>query len=218
MDPLLRKSVKILNKNNSSLFNKLYNVGRAYTIPIRSISRIVNGFVPTGKIADVGCGSGLIALYFVLENPKRQIIGYDLNKYRINNLNRAIRKYKSLKNLEFVAKDFVNDTKISSANAVLMVDLLHHLDKKTQVILLQGVRHKLAKGDYLIIKEIEKKVSYKLFITWLLDKIITKGDKINYRSIEEWRELLSSLDYKIKKVERIPSFIYPHFAIVCIPK
>jgi 2-polyprenyl-3-methyl-5-hydroxy-6-metoxy-1,4-benzoquinol methylase len=214
MDSVMKNIVKLLNEKNSSRLNRAYNYGRALTIPIKYIEPLI----PEGKIVDVGCGAGIIAMYIAQKNKKRSVTGYDFNKYRIANLNRVIKNNKTFSRLKFYAKDFTKDSKIISADAVLMVDLLHHVDKETQLELLKIVKSKLNKGGVLIIKEIAKDYSHRNFITWLLDKIITKGDKIYYRPIKEWIELLNMLGYDIKVMKKIPNLVYPHFILICSAK
>lgn len=213
MDESVKRSLEILNQDNKSFFNRAYNLGRAWTLISPGH---IEKYLPKGKIKliDVGSGSGMIALCLHFNNRERKIFGYDLNRTRIENLNRIIKRNK-LKNLEFVQRNVNDKNNLGSADAVLMCDLLHHISREDQIKLLKNTKKLLAKKGILIIKDINKESSYKLLITWVLDLIITKGDRINYRNIDEWEKILGGLGYDVVKAEKVRNFFYPHIIIVC---
>lgn len=216
MDKDLKRSLALLNQENPSFFNRLYNFGRAKTfVDLNVIEREM----PKGQkaIIDVGCGSGMVSLFLHFKDKARTVFGFDLNEYRIKNLKRLV-KANDLKKLNFAVKDLVKDKDIPPAEAYLMMDLLHHVDKKTQYDLLKAIYGRMTDSSILIIKDISRDIGIKLFITWILDMIISKGDRVHYRSINEWKTLLRKLGFSMYKAYRVKSFLYPHLLIVCRKK
>ena len=60
----------------------------------------INSILPQkGTIIDLGCGDGLVAYYLADHDPKRQVIGIDLNA---NKINQARSLKPRLKNLQFI--------------------------------------------------------------------------------------------------------------------
>lgn len=212
MEKALKRAINVLNANNASLANKIYTWGR---------SRII-GFLPkiealipnnATKILDIGCGSGLTSLYFHFKKPSRGIIGYDINSYRIKNLQRAAKRA-NVKNVTFITQDLTQDSDISQADTVLFIDLLHHVPFKTQVLLIKKAYSKTAKNGKLIIKEIEKNHSYKYYFNFVQDKLMTRGDALFFRSRNDWVSLLKNSGYIVEKSLHSNSVLYPHLIIV----
>lgn len=58
--------------------------------------------IKTGKIADFGCGAGVIACYLAKLNPQHQIIAYDVDAFALASLQLSIEK-NQIKNIQFQA-------------------------------------------------------------------------------------------------------------------
>ena len=74
MDILSRKIAKMY----PWIMPRIYACIRTIILPAEKIER----FVPEGKVLDVGCGYGIIPIYFALKNKKRDVTGSEINKKR----------------------------------------------------------------------------------------------------------------------------------------
>ena len=119
-----------------------------------------------GTILDLGCGSGIFDIYLRLASPERKIIGMDTDKWKMETL---LNKTKEL-GIDFRVND-INSTSIPHADAILLYDVIHHIDKNKHIFLFQKCRDALDKGGKLIIKDIELKGFFGSIIPFTLDHI-----------------------------------------------
>ena len=125
----MKKNISKIIKNYPSLLSRIYNRLRLILIPFKKIEK----YVPEGTVLDVGCGYGLFSIYLALSS-KRDVIGSDLDKDRISIAKKASKNI-NLNNIRFYAKDLMDDMK--NLDAIIMVDVLHHIPYKKQEILLK---------------------------------------------------------------------------------
>ena len=210
----MKKDVFIFDvlKLYSGLGSKIYVFLRFILLPFNKIER----YIPKkGKIIDVGCGYGSLDAYLALKEPKRKIIGMDLNEKRIVIANKATSK---ISNAEFFAKDFTKDVSIKKANCMILVDLLHHIPYETQKKLLRECYKKLEVGGLLIIKDVGDKPKWKYYYNYLQDKIVSKQRKLFFIKPQELQNLLVKLNFNIKLKSQLvktwPFNPIPHFIIV----
>lgn len=155
-------------KRYSGFFTKLYVYLRSSILLFENVEKHVP---KKGLIYDIGCGYGLISLSLALSSENRKVIGLDLDKGRIDKANASI----SLSNLSFRNKDITKDIDLASCDCILMYDLLHHIPYDAQKKLLSACKSKLNNGGVLVVKDIDIKPRYKLFFTYILDKIMTRS-------------------------------------------
>lgn len=212
MEEALKEATLLVNRYNKSLSGKLYNYGRSKII---SFIMDIEKHIPKKaiRIIDVGCGSGLPALYFYFKNKKRSIIGYDLNKQRIKNLKRLV-KNASISNVDFSQRDFIHSSDVHQGDIVLFIDLLHHVPFRTQKRLLKAAYLNAANDGRIIIKEINSECSLKFFVNYMQDKIISRGKKLYFRPLRSWVKMIESIGFRVKSVETPNSILYPHILIV----
>lgn len=166
------------------------------------------------RILDVGCGFGLFGCYFSSMYPEIEYCGYDLNERRIERANLAAKRL-GLGNAQFKVGD-ARDLEIDQEyDAVMMVDLLHHIDDGAKSVLLEICASHLAPDGRLIIKDVTTKPFHKIAFTWALDVVMTKGFEMWY-----WNEdkVYHNLRQHFDRIEMYPItdwLPYPHVIYLC---
>lgn len=181
---------------------------------ILPISKIESLLPKKGLILDVGCGYGFTSIYFALKNKNRKIIGSEINKKRVLT---AQKISTSIPNLSFKTSDLINKDK-ALFDAIIAIDLLHHINLSKKEILLKDTYLKLKPGGFLILKDIDTKPLLKYLWNYLHDLIMTKFSKLYFLSSSKTKSLLIKNNFKIIKQGKLFSFLYPHVYYVCQKK
>lgn len=189
------KSAVNLYKGNS--FSSLFKIIRVWDAPFEEIEKAVPD---NGKIVDLGCGDGILGNYLALSSKKRNVVGIEFNKKRINEAN------KGLANTKFVYGDILKSN-FTKADAILLIHVLHHLESyKDQEKLLTKCKERLNRGGKIIIAEIIERPLHKFLFTALTDFLIVpilfEGRLINtmvhFRTLDKWKKLFKKMGFKYK--------------------
>jgi cyclopropane fatty-acyl-phospholipid synthase-like methyltransferase len=173
-------------------------------------------FLPRdGRVMEVGCGFGLFALYFASTCPDLTLHGVDVDKKRIQLASRA-RERLGLTNVSFDYGD-ANDADLDeSIDAGYVLDLLHHLRRDSARALIQRFFERLPPGGTLIIKDIATRPRYKMAFTWLLDYLMTGGERPEYWSTTDLTRELRVLGFSVIRHAMTDLLPYPHVLYVCV--
>lgn len=167
-------------------------------------------FLPKkGKILDLGCGYGIFANYLALTSKGRKIIGVDYDKSKVARANQGI------KNTMFLVGD-ATKMKWSNLSAILLHDVLHHLDSfEAQADLVQKCQKMLVKNGVLFVVEVDKKPLWKLVLGRITDFIMYKGTPVYYRYKKDMIVLLKR--YFVGKIvtKRLPNTPFPQLLYIC---
>jgi 2-polyprenyl-6-hydroxyphenyl methylase/3-demethylubiquinone-9 3-methyltransferase len=151
--------------------------------------QLVEAYIPkAGRILDFGCGYGMLSNYLALTSPDREVLGIDLNAGRIR---AAIRSVKNRKNIEFRCGD-VRELKLTSFSAVVMTDVLHHMDDRSVSLLLTRVRECLHREGTLLILDVDSRPLWKFLVTYAIDRFLNFGSPLYYRSRPRMQALLEA--------------------------
>jgi SAM-dependent methyltransferase len=176
----------------------------------------IEKYIPEkGKIVDLGSGFGSYDIYFALKEKKRQIYGFELNKNRVYNANIAA---ENIKNVKFFVQDFNKNRDINNCDCIIMSDILHHVSKETQDILIMSAKSKLNKTGCLIIKEIWEKPLWKYYYCVLHDKIMTFNEPIFFIKKNDMISKIKKAGFKKIEVRIIKSWLLnpiPHIVYTC---
>lgn len=153
------------------------------------------------KVLDAGCGTGVVSV-FLQENLKIDLTGCDIKNY----LKHPIPFVK-------IAADGKLPFKTNSFDAVMLNDVLHHLEKETQIGLLKEA---VRVGKKVLIFEVRPTLSGKLF-----DIVLNKlhyGDlkaPLTFRDVDEWGEVFKKMKvkYKIKRIGQPVFYPFSHIYI-----
>jgi len=166
------------------------------------------------KVLDVGCGFGLFGLYFSTLYPDISYYGYDIDSTRIEMANKAAKRL-GLNNAVFRCQDARDLILNENFDAVMTIDLMHHLDDSSKNSLLATCARHLASDGRLIIKDITTHPFHRLAFTWALDVLMTWGFQMWY-----WNETKFNAACKkyFKRVDIFPIsdwMPYPHIVYLC---
>lgn len=111
---------------------------------------LFNQIVPKyGKIVDLGCGYGFLSYILALTSSLRTVTGVDYDQEKIEIAGNG---YLKGKNLEFVASDIL-EYDLSKTDVIMLNDVLHYLQNKEQLIILERCAQALNPGGRLIIRD-----------------------------------------------------------------
>jgi 2-polyprenyl-3-methyl-5-hydroxy-6-metoxy-1,4-benzoquinol methylase len=160
----------------------------------------VEKFLPrAGRVLDLGCGFGVMANYLALAEPARQVIGMDLNARRIAIAQTTVG---ARANIQFIAAN-VMDTNLPPCDAVMMTDVLHHLEYEQQAQLFGRIRQLLAPNGVLLIQEVNTRPRWKYLMSLLSDILLYWADGLpNFRSERDWVTLLEQHQFRNVRVLR----------------
>jgi len=165
----------------------IYDFLRSFMLPLREIDKAIPN---RGIIIDLGCGEGVTAKYLA-RTKTRQVIGVDNNKKRLQN--------PTQNNLIFVLDDIRNYA-LKGADAIVISDVLHHLNYKDQKKLLAKIATNLKKGGIFIIKEIDTGEFIRSRLSRFWDFVFYPNEKIYYQNSKNLRDFLEKLSFNIKIV------------------
>lgn len=149
---------------------------------------------PEGKIYELGSGYGLFSIYLALEEPKRSILGIEVNH---NHVSVARNLTQDISNLKFVCSDVVKEN-LSNCDGIAMISLLHHLTYSEQEKLTRKCYESLNQKGVLVILDPVNHPLLKYFINWLSDWVLYPfQNKTFFRSRDGIMELLSSSGFHV---------------------
>ena len=179
--------------------------------------QITEEFIPNqGFIMDVGCGIGIFDNYLLLKSNKRQVIAIDIDSKRIKVAKKTVN---GRKNIKFYVED-IAELKVKQCDCVILYDVLHHINHKTQIKILKECYKKLKKNGLLIIKDVDKRFSWKYFTVRTIDTItnimgITEGI-LCFKSRKELNNMLTNIGFKVKVIRPKINHYVPHLIIRCV--
>jgi len=191
----------------SGFFERLYVRLRFLICPFEEVERHIP---KNGKIADVGCGTGLFAFYLALSSKNRDVYGVDLNNRRIK---RALELKDGVGNVHFEHGD-VRSAHLPKCDAVTMVDLLHHLPFSAQEKLISQVFDLLPSGGVFVVKDLASKPVLKAWWNVFHDFVMTR-EKVYVRDVDALKSVLESAGFSVEVVDLRKWFIpYNHVLFV----
>ena len=199
-----------------NLFVRLYCYIRFLIIPLRLMDSIVQFIPRSGLVLDLGCGFGLFTLFYAKLYPNTQFLGIDISSKRISVAQQSAQKL-SLSNVTFKVGDALESSIELEARfqAVISIDLLHHIDFEKGDQLAKLIHNKLlAEKGVWIIKDVSTQPRFMLLFTYFLDFLMSPDDDFYYRNSFIWRELCLSLGFKRVHIFDVWDVLpYPHFIL-----
>lgn len=181
----------------------------------------VEHVLPTeGRIVDLGSAEGILGNFLALCEPKRTIIGIEINQARLKQANKGV------ENTSYVLGDITKVT-LPKSDCIILFHVLHHIESKNkQLALLQKCKKSLNKNGKIIIVEILVKPTLSYFFTWFTDHFLvawffekTLFIPINFRKKDAWVSLLKDVGFTCKtKVPKNKLKIFSNIIIEAIPQ
>ena len=170
-----------------------------------------------GVLLDIGCGYGLMGCLLGLSHPSLRYVGVDLNPRRIAIARQAAERLR-IPCAEFHCADARAVLPEERFDAILLMDMLHHVNHAAKRNLLRTCQSRLRPGGVLVIKDISSRPWAKMAFTWLLDVVVSRGFEMWYWSTDEFLAELQQAGFEVK-AQSVPDRLpYPHVVFRCRPK
>ena len=156
------------------------------------------------RIYDLGCGYGFLSCFLYLKSEDREIIGVDYDADKIDIANNYF-MFKDKKNINFFKENIIN-VRLESPDIILLNDVLHYLDKESQLKVLHHCLNNLNKNGLIFIREGEKNNKnhiFTKFTEFLSTKIFkhnkTEG-KLNFITSQTISDLANKYDLRKEEI------------------
>jgi 2-polyprenyl-3-methyl-5-hydroxy-6-metoxy-1,4-benzoquinol methylase len=154
----------------------------------------VESHVPRkGRILDFGCGYGMLSNFLALKSPDRQVLGIDLNRARIEVARRSAKGHPEVC---FQLGD-VRDFQGIPFDAVVMTDVLHHIDDASVRALLRIIHVCLSDQGTLVVLDVDRSPIRKFYTTYLIDRFLNLNRSLHYRSRDLLMRLLDETGIRV---------------------
>jgi len=158
---------------------------------------LVESHVPQkGRILDFGCGYGMLSNFLSLKSADRQVLGIDLNRARVEV---AKRSSKGHPEVSFQLGD-VRDFQGIPFDAVVMTDVLHHIDDDDVRVLLRIIHSCLSDHGTLVVLDVDRSPLRKFYATYLIDRLLNLTRPLHYRSRDLLMLLLGQSGFWVRQV------------------
>ena len=199
----------------NSLLTKLHLIYRFITCPYLKIEE----FTPReGLILDYGCGHGLFSHLLAFTFPGRIISGFDSSNLKISE---ALKTLDCRKEIGFTFNSEQARDLLGKADCVVMNDVLCYFTEQDRKVFLKEIFNVLKNRGLLIIKDVDKKFSFKYVLLFVQEVLavkllrITEAKVINFFPREHLTGILTEIGFKVKVFDIGKQYLYPHILFVC---
>ena len=211
--PDYRRLLRRIIKAYDSTLVRAYCVVRFQIINLNMLHILSLCLRGKQRVLEIGCGFGLFGCYFAARDRRVLWNGLDLNSGRIEMARKAASRL-GLSNTRFDVADAREHLELDERfDAVVMMDLLHHIPDESKLQLLETVLDRLAPGGVLIIKDVTRRPRWKMAFTWLLDVAMTRGFDMWYWSPGQLRKAIDDR-FEIEMYPINDWLPYPHIVYV----
>jgi SAM-dependent methyltransferase len=173
---------------------------------------LIQKIEPGEKVGDVGCGSGQFLLLLSEFAQPSYLFGIEISSKLINNAQKLFSNL-SGQNYFFAEYDGKNfPTALGDMDTIFLIDVLHHVPKKSQEDFIKALVFTMKPGARLILKDINAG-SPLVYFNKLHDLIFAR-EIGNEMSIATAIELLKANGLTIIEQEKRVMYVYPHYTIV----
>ena len=191
-----------------------YSRLRFHIINLDFLNAIEQHLPQSGRVLDIGCGFGLFSLYYALLSQDRQIVGFDLDLKRIQEAQETAQRL-NITNVQFFCQDATTFSFTEHYDCIVTLDLLHHVSPEVAENLLRSAYEYLKPNGILIVKDITTRPFYKLYFTFLLDKIMMPKLPVHYRSASEWQHIMKRIGFNTVHSYKLNDYLpYPHVLLI----
>ncbi|MFM7508137.1 MAG: SAM-dependent methyltransferase [Actinomycetota bacterium] len=153
---------RVVRAFSDSRPDQLHLLLRAATCPV---APILGALPPGGTVLDVGCGHGLVSLLAALDDPRRQVVGTDLDTDKLERARQAADRLGLSDRVRFVEGHDgslpLDALPAGGAAAVLCVDVLYLLGIDRAEALLRAMADAVRPGGVVVVKEMSLHPAWK---------------------------------------------------------
>lgn len=208
-----RADQAIAGYSGLTLTERFYLWVRSRSCPLERVCAEVPA---SGRILDIGAGSGLLARMLAAESPQRSVLAIDPDPRKIRFANKGSR----LPNLVFEPRDPALPLPCESFDCILLVDVLYLLPPSEQRSLLEAAARCLVDGGRIIAKTMDTRKRVK--IAWdraqelISIKLIglTKGSGTFHVAPDVMRRWFEESGLAVREIPIDRGFVHPHLLLV----
>lgn len=179
-------------------------------------------YVPkVGKVLDVGCGHGLLAMEMALTAPERHVLATDHDVQRIALARQA---GAGIGNLQFEVSSGSPVT-TGSFDAILMIDFLHYFSPGAQDDMIAQAFANLSPGGWLLVREVNQQGGLISKLNQLYEKMATMTgftqsntiqakENLSFKSQSGWQAKFAEHGFKVRS-EPCSSPIFADILYIC---
>lgn len=187
--------------------SRLYVTIRLLTTPLFEVEE----YVPkSGKILDIGCGSGIFSNILCMMSRDRSVVGFDISQNRISMARNAT---ENSEQLSFYVAD-AHNFNLAGYSIITAIDLLHHMPYDKQEHLLRRIYLNLNVPGQFILKDLSKAPYWKYLIHYVQDSLSYRS-KLFFSCSENMKELLNRIGFSVSTIPLHFSRLNPHVLYVC---
>ena len=169
-----------------------------------------------GDVLDIGCGRGQLGVLLLELDRAKTLRGFDWDAAKVELANRAAQREPALP-VGFEADD-VRLAPFEAADTVLLIDVLHYLQRDEQDALLARAAAAVRPGGRLLVREADTARGLRSWLTLAEEKLFTllrfnRGARVCFRPT---RELVAVLEGAGLRCEAIPAWGRTPFANVLV--
>ncbi len=218
----LKRTMNLASRYNAipgiSLGTKLFLHLRWWLTPYERMA----AYVPkSGKVLDVGCGHGLLAMEMALSEPNRTVLATDHDVARITLASQAGQGITNLK-FEVSTGSPVSD---GTFDAIMMIDFLHYFSPEQQDAMIAKAFANLQPGGWLLAREVNQQGGLVSKLNQFYEKMATltgftqsntiqAKENLSFKSQSGWEAKFSEHGFKVRS-EPCSSPIFADILYVC---
>lgn len=169
--------------------------------------------VPQGaSVLDVGCGVGAMLLTLSVADRISAGTGCDISAAAIATATQAAAAVGTSK-LSFVQTKSADDLPCGPFDAVMLIDVMHHISPSQQRGFFQACAERIHQGGRLIYKDMAEKPLWKNLFNRLHDAVVAR-EMIHYAPLATVKSWAEELDLTIVSEDAYSRFAYAHELLV----
>jgi SAM-dependent methyltransferase len=161
----------------------------------------------SGRMLSLGCGVGLIERYLTEINPRLKIEGIDLDPKKVDAITAT---QAQSPRFQLRTGDITALAEPAVYDAVLVCDVIHHLEPDAHARLAEAVARSLTPGGVCIIKDLDVQPRWKYEWNRLHDRVVAGPEPIFCRAPDEMAKLFIDAGVTAERIERIDRRFTPY--------
>ncbi len=173
---------------------------------------LINRVQPGARVGDIGCGSGQFLLLLSAFAKPSYLYGIEINDQLIKNGKELLSGFDAGR-LLLATYDGTNfPALLGEMDILFLIDVLHHVPKSKQEGFLINLVGAMKSGASLVIKDID--AANPLVICNKLHDLIVSTEIGHELSTNKVCSILANTPLEIKAIQKITTYVYPHYTIV----